>query len=126
MKWAYNYIMVVVPLNRFSIVFIYLYTCIAFYRSIVGEPVGYRISHSYNKCGMINSKSNFIDNENKEYKDCDIIDQVIKLIEQLHEILKLLVIEYINICKITLYSVQTPKNKITVVTKVSVINVKTQ
>jgi hypothetical protein len=59
------------------ILFIYL-VYIAFYRSIVGEPVGYRISDSYTKCGMIvSSESCFIDNENKEYKDCDINDQVI-------------------------------------------------
>jgi hypothetical protein len=40
--------------------------------------VGYRISHSYNKWGtIVNSESYFIDNENKEYEDCDINNQVI-------------------------------------------------
>jgi hypothetical protein len=49
----------------------------AFYKSIIGGPVGYRISHSHNKYGMIvNSKSQSKDNENKEYKDYNINDQI--------------------------------------------------
>jgi hypothetical protein len=38
----------------------------------------------------------------------------------------LLVIECVNICKMTLNSAQTSKSQIRAVTKVSVINVKTQ
>jgi hypothetical protein len=58
-------------------ILMYLLFIIAFYKSIIGEPVGYRTSHSHNKYGMIvNSKSHSKNNKNNEYKDYNINDQI--------------------------------------------------